>query len=209
MTPARAIARAGKETPAVNTRELMQRYLEGDHRAFTELYAQVAPRLLTYLRRLVGDAAAAEDILQQTFAKLHAARASYRAGADPEPWIYAIARRTSIDELRRRRRARVRLERHGEALPDLMADLSGTAFGAEEHVPYGTEAPTHVLLALDTLPDDQRRAVILTKLEGKSVAEAASILGTTAGAVKLRAHRAYGKLREHLRETMDVQVAPY
>jgi RNA polymerase sigma factor (sigma-70 family) len=105
--------------------------------------------------------------------------------------------------LRRRRRARVRLGRPGEVLQDVEASLSGTAVGAQENEAFGPEDRERVLAALDCLSKDQRTAVVLTKRQGKSVAEAANILGTTAGAVKLRAHRAYGRLRDRLREQDD------
>jgi RNA polymerase sigma-70 factor (ECF subfamily) len=51
------------------------------------------------------------------------------------------------------------------------------------------------MAALDRLPDNQREALILTKIHGRTVAEAAMITGTTPGAIKLRAHRAYVTLR--------------
>lgn len=79
----------------------MKRYCEGDASAFRVLYAIAAPRLLTFVHYLVRDHALAEELLQQTFLKLHQARASYVAGADPLPWLYAIARRTCLDALRR------------------------------------------------------------------------------------------------------------
>jgi len=79
----------------------MKRYCEGDASAFRALYAIAAPRLLTFVRCLVRDHALAEELLQQTFLKLHQARASYVAGADPLPWLYAIAHRTCLDALRR------------------------------------------------------------------------------------------------------------
>src|SRR5439155_8954439 len=88
-------------------RELMQRYQAGDARAFRELYALVAPRLLGYLVKMARSRAVADDLLQQTFLKVHRARAAYVRGADPVPWFYAIAHRTFIDETRRTKRAAV------------------------------------------------------------------------------------------------------
>jgi RNA polymerase sigma-70 factor (ECF subfamily) len=76
------------ETDPAGPRELMERYCEGDQAAFTALYALVAPRLLAYLVGLVQDRAAAEDLLQQTFIKLHHFRDQYVRAADPLPWLY-------------------------------------------------------------------------------------------------------------------------
>jgi RNA polymerase sigma-70 factor (ECF subfamily) len=175
--------------------ELMGRYCDGDVEAFHALYRAVAPRLLAYLRGLVGERAAAEDLLQQTFLKLHEARAVYVRGADPVPWLYTIAHRTCLDELRRRKRARVKLTDDGEPI-ELRADLSG--------IPEGEEAPSDGLstlttAALEKLPQNQREALILTKVHGRTHQEAAAITGTTPGAIKLRAHRAYVTLRQILK----------
>jgi RNA polymerase sigma-70 factor (ECF subfamily) len=138
---------------------------------------------------------AADDLLQQTFLKVHSARGKYIEGADPLPWIRAIAHHSFLDEVRRRRRAREELQRGPDPLPEIPAGLSGTAVGAESDEPYSASDRQRVLDALRSLPEEQRAAVVLTKLGGRSVAEAAAIAGTTPGALKLRAHRAYGKLR--------------
>jgi RNA polymerase sigma-70 factor (ECF subfamily) len=186
----------------------MRDYCNGREEAFESLYKQVAPRLRSYLRGLVRDASAADDLLQQTFLKVHSARASYIEGADPVPWIWSIARRSCIDEIRRRRGAHAQLHQVAEGLPELQACLSGTALGAESEEPYSANDRQRVLEALQSLPEDQRTAVVLTKLGGKSVAEAAAIAGTTPGALKLRAHRAYGKLRALLDREDAPAVAP-
>src|SRR5215813_10642354 len=102
---------------------LMQRYCDGDASAFRELYALVAPRLLGYLLKMARERALAEDLLQQTFLKVHRARGAYVRGADPVPWLYAIAHRTFLDDVRRARRAIVRPT--GDDLPEVAAGLTG------------------------------------------------------------------------------------
>jgi RNA polymerase sigma-70 factor, ECF subfamily len=176
--------------------ELMGRYCDGEVAAFHALYAALAPRLLGYLIGLIGDRATAEDLLQQTFIKVHEARGVYVRGADPVPWLYTIAHRTCLDELRRRRRARVQLTADGAAPELLLADLSGAAEGTASPEADGLSKVT--LAALDQLPANQREALILTKVQGRSHQEAAAIAGTTPGAIKLRAHRAYVALRRIL-----------
>jgi len=179
--------------------ELMARYCDGDRAAFDALYLEVAPRLLGFLQKLVGDRALAEDVLQETLLKLHEARALYVRGADPVPWMFTIARHTALDELRRRKRARVRLVTDEErAPPEPRAELSGAP-----ELPRGSDDPAgaEALAALDSLPDAQRQALLLTKVEGLSQAEAAARAGTTPGAIKLRAHRAYVALRKLVRRS--------
>src|SRR5213592_3451931 len=104
--------------------ELMQRYCDGDAGAFRELYALVAPRLLGYLMKMARSRAVADDLLQQTFLKVHRARAAYVRGADPLPWIYSIAHRTFIDEARKTKRAIVRVGSDDE-IPEVAAGIDG------------------------------------------------------------------------------------
>ena len=178
-------------------RELMQRYCDGDAGAFRELYALVAPRLLGYLLKMSRERALADDLLQQTFMKVHRARAAYVRGADPLPWIYSIAHRTFIDETRKHKRAVVRVG-DAEDLPEIPAGLTGESDEARDEVRGDPAMVAAALDALAELPPQQREAVVLTKLDGKSVAEAAEIAGTTAGAMKVRAHRGYEALRKLL-----------
>jgi RNA polymerase sigma-70 factor, ECF subfamily len=172
---------------------LMQRYQDGDAGAFRELYALVSPRLLGYLLKMARSRALAEDVLQQTFLKVHRARTAYIRGTDPLPWIYSIAHRTFIDEARRAKRAIVTPA--GDDVPDVAAPVPDE--------PVDPELTRQALDALAQLPEQQREAVVLTKLDGKTVAEAAEIAGTTVGAMKVRAHRGYEALRKVLgaRET--------
>jgi RNA polymerase sigma-70 factor, ECF subfamily len=179
----------------------MGRYCDGDAAAFDALYELVAPRLLGYLTSLIGERAAAEDLLQLTFMKLHEARAMYVRDADPVPWLYTIAHRTFLDEVRRRKRARVRLTEDGQPAAEERADLSG---GRERDEPEpDPELAQLTLAALAQLPSSQREALVLTKLHGRSHAEAAAIVGTTPSAIKLRAHRAYVALRRILGRTAN------
>lgn len=175
----------------------MQRYCDGDAGAFRELYALVAPRLLGYLLKMTRERALADDLLQQTFLKVHRARAAYVRGADPLPWIYSIAHRTFIDEARKHKRAVVRVG-EAEELPEVPAGMTGESDDRREDGRGDPELMTAALDALAELPAQQREAVVLTKLDGKTVAEAAEIAGTTVGAMKVRAHRGYEALRKLL-----------
>jgi RNA polymerase sigma-70 factor, ECF subfamily len=195
----RGRAGLGDETATATAEALlMGRYCDGDADAFAELYTRVAPRLLGYLMGLIGERAAAEDLLQLTFLKLHEARPAYVRGADPLPWLYTIAHRTFLDEARRRKRARVRLADEGPMPVEERADISGAREGNEPPDGAGSPLAQATLAALSRLPPNQREALVLTKLHGRSHAEAAAITGSTPAAIKLRAHRAYVTLRRIL-----------
>lgn len=190
----------------VDARDLMAQYCDGDANAFRALYALVAPRLLGYLVKMARERAVAEDLLQLTFLKIHRSRGAYVRGADPLPWIYSIAHRTFLDEARRTKRAVVRVG-EGDELPEQRADLRGETDDRRDEPRADPELVQAALDALAGLPAQQREAVVLTKLEGKSVAEAAEIAGASAGAMKVRAHRGYEALRKVLGRTAPEAVA--
>jgi RNA polymerase sigma-70 factor (ECF subfamily) len=180
-----------------DVKDLMQRYCAGDANAFRELYSQAAPPLRGYLLRLCGQAATADDLLQMTFLKVHRARGAFVAGADPMPWMFSIAHRTFLDEARRRKRAKVNVATTDE-LPEIPVHQGGQTDAQLPDLEPPPEQTAAAMAALQQLPDAQREAVVLTKLSGKSVAEAAEIAGTTVGAMKVRAHRGYELLRKIL-----------
>jgi DNA-directed RNA polymerase specialized sigma24 family protein len=79
----------------------MDRYAGGDDRAFSDLYDALAPRLHAFLLRQTRDRALAEDLMQQTFLQMHAARRHFTPGAEAMPWAFAMAIRLLIDRARR------------------------------------------------------------------------------------------------------------
>src|SRR5207237_2205404 len=84
--------------------ELMSAYVAGDARAFEKLFARLAPRVHGFFLRSFRDTGVADDLLQVTFMKLHRARERYRNDLRVSPWIFAVAARVRLDELRRRMR---------------------------------------------------------------------------------------------------------
>lgn len=170
----------------------MARYGAGDDAAFGEVYDELSPRLYRYLLRLAREAARAEDLLQQTFLQLHDARGRFLPGADVLPWAYAIARRLFIDGTRRRKRD------HLHDAFDEGCSAEQTTIPSGQAIAEARELAEALRAKLDELPPLQREAFRLIREEGLSVADAASVLGVTPAAVKLRTHRAYEGLREAL-----------
>jgi RNA polymerase sigma-70 factor (ECF subfamily) len=165
-------------------RDAMDRYATGDFSAFEVLYDRLAPRLRAMLRRRRCNAALTEDIIQQTFLRIHCARAHYRRDHEVVPWAYAIARRLLIDAWRREQREEGRSERVGEAaIP-----------GPEDELIAG-ETARRLERGLDALPPLHREAFSLVKFDGLSLEQTAQVLGTSVTAIKLRIHRAYQSLR--------------
>jgi len=166
----------------------MARYAVGDDDAFSDLYDNVAPRLLAFLLRRTSDRPLAEDVLQQTFLQLHRARGTFAPGAPVLPWAVAIARRVLIDELRRAVR---RPATASAAAPDAADPLAQCGY-QRVHL---AEVSERLESELARLPPSQREAFELVRLDGLTLSEAAGACGTSVGALKSRSHRAYETLR--------------
>jgi len=173
---------------------LMAAYVTGDSRAFETLFARLAPRLHRFFRRTFGTEATADDLLQQTFFKIHRARDTYRRDMRVAPWAFAIAARVRLDELRRRKR----LAEDGDEEALARADEQLAVARDDAAGPIDADVAELVRRAVDELPESQRVVIHLNRFEGLTFAEIARVLGTTEGAIKLRAFRAYGVLRSRL-----------
>lgn len=167
---------------------LMNRYVDGDLVAFDALYRQLAPHVRRRLIRLTGPEGV-DDLVQQTFLKVHRSRHQWRRNTLVRPWVMTIARHLATDSLRARGARRDRLTVDG-LLPELDAPTSDAAC---------LEArASAVRAAIDALPESQRSVVELHKLEGRSFDDIAQRLGISSGTARVRAHRAYGRLRASL-----------
>ena len=175
----------------------MERYAAGDDAAFEEVYDVLAARLHRYLRRHVRDAHRCDDLLQETFLRIHRARGTFLTGGAVLPWAFAIARRLVLDQVRRDHRAPQVVS---DAIPGPAPAISPVA--RPEQVVEARELADRLAATLARLPDSQRAAFELLKREGLTVAEVAAILGVTVNAVKQRAHRAYVSLRETVGERL-------
>jgi RNA polymerase sigma-70 factor (ECF subfamily) len=173
----------------------MDRYARGDDAAFAEIYDALAPRLQSFLARYTRDRARAEDVVQQTMLQIHRARGRFEVGSRVVPWAFAIARRLLIDQHRRGARE-VLAPTDDESATELLAAVDAPA----DDVAIANEVAVRLAQELARLPENQRVAFELIKLDGLSIAEAAQVLGTTVAAVKLRAHRAYEAMRAVLAE---------
>ncbi len=173
----------------------MDRHADGDAAAFAEVYDALAPRLKGYFGRRGLDASGVDDLVQQTLLQMHCARQSFVRGADVVPWAFAIARRLHVDGYRRGHFER--LEPAG-ALGESALDARPSAEAPPDEVASAQELAQLAEAELGRLPPLQREAWRLVREDGLSVEQAAAVLGTTATAVKLRAHRAYSAMRAAL-----------
>ena len=179
--PESAVARR----PLVDLDRWMERYQQADPEAPTALVEALSPALLRFFWSQVASREQADDLLQETWLRIHRVRHTYRPGEPVLPWVYAIARRVRVDGYRRTRRITMH-EIVMEVLPERPAQIE----------------PREMLPAFDTLvaalPESQREVVTMLKVGGLSLEEVARATSSTVGGVKQKAHRAYERLRKLL-----------
>ena len=164
----------------------MRRYQAADESAARELIARVSPVLLRYFLAQPANRRFADDLLQDTWMRIHKARHTYRPGEPLMPWIFAIARHAGLDGYRRSRRLDTR-EIQVEELPDAPAPQ-----------PRAAARGPNVLGMLGQLPESQREVLLMLKVSGMTLEEVARATSSTVGSVKQKAHRAYTTLRKLL-----------
>jgi RNA polymerase sigma-70 factor (ECF subfamily) len=170
----------------------------GDADAFRALYRDTQPRLLRYLRALVGDDA--EDIASETWLQISRDLASFHGDGDGfRGWAATIARHRALDHLRRAARRPPPILVPAEDLAGLAArdDTAATALDA-----VATDAAVRLIASL---PPDQAEAVLLRAVLGLDAATAAQVLGKRPGAVRTAAYRGLRTLARHLEEQQEDQ----
>jgi len=184
----------------------MTRYAAGDDGAFGEVYDEVSPLLTRYLSRRTSDRALVEDLVQQTFLKMHQHRGRFIPGAEVRPWACSIAVRLLIDRARHQAIAR---ETSGSDTPD---DHHGPGLEARAAAPPADD-PEEALIArrlaaalqqaLDDLPPRQAAAVKASREAGLSIEQIARMLSTTTTAAKLLVFKGMRTLRAAARVAAD------
>ncbi|WP_310491667.1 RNA polymerase sigma factor [Dechloromonas sp.] len=144
------------------------------------------PRLRRYARAMLGDRAAADDLVQDTLERAWSRFAQWRAGSDLRAWLFGIMHNLRVDQLRRGS-----LPTH--SLDDDACEVPTRATQSDRLEVIDLES------ALRQLPDDQREVLLLVGLEEMSYAEIAAALGIPIGTVMSRLSRG----RERLRQIME------
>jgi RNA polymerase sigma-70 factor (ECF subfamily) len=170
--------------PDSNLEALMARYQQGDFGAATDLIERISPHLHRFFRAQLQSRMDADDLLQETWLRIHRVRHTYRPGEPALPWFYAIARHVRVDHYRKSVRTAAG-ERELEAMSKEVATI-----------PNGSDHGDGLGTLLAPLPESQREVIEMLKVAGMSLEEVARATSSTVGSVKQKVHRAYKKLRE-------------
>jgi len=151
-----------------------------DEKALEQWFAEMRPRLHSFCGRMVGSAIDGEDVVQEALTRAAQSYAASAPIAQPEAWLFRIARNAAIDVLRRRNSGETHI--YDEEEPDPDADSAARA-----KVTLG-------FTAFLPLAPPQRASVVLVDVLGYSLVETASILETSVTAVKATLHRGRARL---------------
>lgn len=181
-----------EESPVARHQELLTRVAQGDQVAFSELYDQLAPRVLGLVRRLLRDYAQSEEVTQEIFLEIWQTAPRF----DPNKgrastWILTMAHRRAVDRVRASQSSRDRDTKIG--IRDFESGYDHVSESVEIRIEH-----ERVEKAMARLTELQRQAVTLAYYGGYSHSEVSAMLSVPIGTVKTRLRDGMIRLRDEL-----------
>lgn len=182
-------------------RSVLERVRERDPEALGLFFEHYFERVYRVVYRLLGERAAAEDVTQDVFAKVHRAAGQLDPARDPGPWLTAIAYNSCRDLWRS---GAFRLARHSSSIESDPAIAARLTTGANDPELDLLAAERHRLVreAIERLPEPLRLAILLYDYQGMSHQEIAERMGIQHTAARKRYSRALAALGRMLKGTL-------
>jgi len=184
----------------INETELIERLKQGDETAFKTIVEQWQDMVYNTILGIVQNETEAEDLAQDVFIKVFEKIGTFKGDAKFSTWLYRIATTTALDHLRSKKRKK----RFG-----FLQSLSGSSGEEKDQIPDfhhpgvrldNKERASVLFKAIEELPDNQKAAYTLHKLEGLSYRDVSEVLSTTVSAVESLMSRANQNLRKQLED---------
>lgn len=179
---------------AITDAQLLQRYREGDERAFEEIVSRYKNSLYAFLRRFVNRQDIVEDVFQETFLQLYASRDSFDSDRPLRPWLFTIAANKAKDALRKIQRQSTMsmgtLADAGDVSIDEVVNILTSYETTPESEISREETAQRVRQIIAEMPENLRGILILAYFEQFSYKHMAEILSIPIGTVKSRLHTA-------------------
>ena len=184
----------------IHETELIERLKQRDEIAFKTIVEQWQDMVFNTILGVVQNETEAEDLAQDVFIKVFEKIGTFKGDSKFSTWLYRIATTTALDHLRSKKRKK----RFG-----FLQSLTGSGGDEKEQVPDfhhpgisldNKERAAVLFKAIDSLPENQKSAYTLHKLEGLSYRDVSEVLNTTVSAVESLMSRANQNLRKHLEE---------
>ncbi len=180
--------------------ELIEQLQRGDEMAFKKLVEEWQDIVYNTVVSMVQDDNAADDITQEVFIQVFQSISSFKGDSKISTWLYRIAVSKALDHERKKKR-----KKRFAFVQRLLGDAGNEEFHAPDFQHPGIilerkESAAGLFSALKKIPDKQRAAFTLHKLEGLSYQEIAAVMNTTLAAVESLMGRAKANLRKELTE---------
>lgn len=182
----------------VSDEDLMLRYRDGDLHAFEELYGRHRLGLYRFIAWRSPRADWVDEIVQDSWANLHHARARYQPDAAFRTYLYQIARNRLLDLLRQHQlvlATELGTGTDGRDVFDVLADAAHDSVSPDVLLDE-KQRKANLQKALAALPGEQREALVLQQFNGMSLEEIAAVVSAPVETVKSRLRYAMRKLRE-------------
>lgn len=186
-----------KEIPS---EELMARVAGGDQEAFEILVNRHQTSILNLVYRFIGDRTQAKDLAQEVFLRVWQSAKTYEPKAKFTTWIYQITANLCFNELKSSRRKKwFQFLRFGENQENTVEEVLVDPSPSPEDLLLSREQSRRITEALQSLPDNQRMALVLKRYDDLSYQEIAKILNCSVPAVESLLVRAKRNLQEKLK----------
>lgn len=177
---------------ALEDREVIEIFVAGDERAFTEIYERYKTRIMNFIWRTIGDKERAEDLLQETLIRIYRHAWRFDNTKKFSTWIFTIAHNLAKNELRNRSRDPLVLFQTMRSAEE--EDDRPLQFEDLKSRPDDMYRKRHLRLlvnrAVASLPEHHRQVFILREMEGKTYEDISEIIHCNLGTVKSRLNRA-------------------
>ena len=184
----------------IPSEDLIARIAEGDEYAFESLVNRHQTSVLNLIYRFIGDRTQAKDLAQEVFIKVWQAAKTYKPEAKFTTWIYRITSNLCFNELKSARRRRwFQFRRFNEDIEGSIEETFSDGSPTAEDLLLEKERSRQFSDALQSLPDNQRMALVLKRYDDLSYAEIAQIIGCSVSAVESLLVRAKRTLQEKLK----------
>lgn len=190
-----SLVRLGK----LDDEELMGLVQADDQKAYEALYKRHRRPVMSYIGNMIHDKSVVEEVSQEAFFKLYRHRSQYEVGRKFRPWLWTIARNTTLDYLRKKRDLLLEDISSGEDERDAVSLIEDESTNIEEALMRKADQE-RVHAILNRLPDSQKEILSLASLSEMSYEEISEITGKSLSSVKSVLFRARKKFMEELKK---------
>ena len=178
---------------------LVRQAQQGNKQAYNQFLEEVYPYIQRQVRsRMGGVLVSVDDVTQECLIGIHRSLATWHPSRKLKPWLIAIVRNKIADYFRKN------MKIYKSELSAGMESVTNQVVSANNTVDEASETDSaHLGAVLNSLPDEQRRAIILTKVDGMSYSDAAATEGVTEAALRKRISRGYQMILKQLSQAKD------